>query len=124
MSADDTTYKPSIYNTGVVQGDDFLPRSFVFSDESGDVIDITNADPEILLKTNAGAVAKTYTLDHGLSIGPVDLGDPEPVIALTWSIDHDETEQITPGVLRMSLRLTIEGIRRTYVTGTFVVEGV
>ena len=121
MSVTDTKYEPAILNTGATIGDDFS-LAFVFVGPDGTVVDITGADVEVTLKTASGALAWKSDLNNGLRIDSVDFGEAVHPIGLHWTIDKSDTSIIGVGRYQMKIRLTIEGLRRTYVKGFFTME--
>lgn len=122
MSVAETKYEPAVLNTGLTRGEDFS-LAFVFLGPDDAVVDITGADSAaITLKTATGTVALISNLVKGLTIDAVDLGEEVSPIGLHWTIDRADTAQLPVGILKMTVWLTLDGLRKQYIKGSFTVE--
>lgn len=122
MSVAETKYEPAVLNTGLTRGEDFS-LAFVFLGTDDAVVDIDGADaPSITLKTSAGTVALISNLVKGLTIDAVDLGEDVSPVGLHWTIDRADTAQLPIGILKMTVWLTRDGMRKPYIKGSFTVE--
>jgi hypothetical protein len=119
--ATDTSFAPAVINTGCVVGDDFS-MAFLFYDKDDAIVDITDADAGILLMTSSGTPVMVATLTDGLTIAEVDAGDDVLPIGLHWTIDRVDTAKLSPGILRYKVVIMLDGMRKTRIKGTFVVE--
>ena len=107
----DETYKPAIYDTGILRGDSFR-QVFNFT-AAGLPLNLTGSTPRIQFRTKSGDLIDTFTEGAGLAISSN---------SLIWTISKDRTAAYDLGKYLYDIEITAGGETRTYISGTFTVQ--
>lgn len=110
MASSNDSYLPTVYNTGIVRGDDFS-ETFTFTLD-GVALSLDGAEVKIQIRTTMNVLVGEWTTGSGITIvGP----------ALSWAINDTETEEFPVGVHNYDVEITLSEMKRTYITGKFTV---